>query len=49
MTSVKPLLSEWLWGSEGASNAFRDLIRTGTPETFLAKSILTRDHDWITL
>ena len=49
MTSVEPLPTEWLWASEGASDAFRDLIRSSTPEIFLAKNILTRDRDWVTL
>ena len=49
MTEAKPLATEWLWGGEGASEAFRDFIRSNTPETFRAKNILTRERDWITL
>jgi hypothetical protein len=49
MTEAKPLATEWLWGGDGASEAFRDFIRRNTPETFRAKNILTRERDWITL
>ena len=49
MTEAEPLAAEWLWGGEGASEAFRDFIRRNTPETFRAKNILTRERDWITL
>lgn len=49
MTDVKPLATEWLWGGDSASSdAFRDLIRRNTPDTFLAKNILSRERDWIT-
>jgi len=49
MTEAKPLVTEWLWGGDGASNEFRDFIRSQTPEIFRAKNILTRERDWRSL
>jgi len=48
MTDVKPLESEWLWGSDGGeAPEFRDLMRSQTPDIFRRKNILTRGRDWV--
>jgi hypothetical protein len=50
MTEVEPLAAEWLWdGDEKSPDTFRDLIRRDTPTVFLAKNILTRKRDWVTM
>jgi len=46
MLSPKPLTKEWVWANDGASRAYKSMIRHDTPAIFLAKNILTREIDW---
>jgi len=48
MTDVEPVPTEWLWDGDGASEEYRDFVRSHTPHIFREKNILTRERNWAT-
>ncbi|WIB65511.1 hypothetical protein [Curtobacterium sp. MCBD17_040] len=48
MTDCAPLVPEWMWDGEDATDEYRTFIRAQTPDLFLAKGLILLARDFTT-